>query len=513
MNSVTFASRIPHREQGRLRHISWLWPWIGLFATLGVAVPVLMPGQFISMDRQWLFVVALALLILAQIVYQRQTRHFLSHVAKQAHARQLTAIPQWPVLGLVLWTMASVGIAINRTAAWEAAGYLLLGLALYQSLPQLPWLQRRPGYLAWALCLFGMGVLALAPPLVEWKQEFRLFYVPIYEWFQSIALDIGETIHANILAGALVPLVTLCVALALPPIQHHIAQVEPDSLRLKYVRVKRRRADRVQQAVAGGLAFCLFTLLLLTQSRGAYIGILGALLFLSILRWRRLLWLLPLLLLGLGLLILNIGPGGFFELLGADNTFGGAEWRTAIWQIAFQAVHDFAYTGIGIGNFRTTLSTLYPHPALTAESANHAHNLWLQITLDLGLVGLFSYLFLLGTLLWRAIRFVQQRAISTTMIDGQSTADAHTASLTPAQSTLNSRQRHRRLVHQARLHNENWAITAGAVAALVGIQVHGILDAVTWGTKFAFLPWLLFALIWLTATPPPASHDLDAPDR
>jgi len=29
----------------------------------------------------------------------------------------------------------------------------------------------------------------------------------------------------------------------------------------------------------------------------------------------------------------------------------------------------------------------------------------------------------------------------------------------------------------------------------VGMLVHGLLDAVTWGTKLAFVPWILFALI------------------
>ena len=48
--------------------------------------------------------------------------------------------------------------------------------------------------------------------------------------------------------------------------------------------------------------------------------------------------------------------------------------------------------------------------------------------------------------------------------------------------------------------NEALALTAGALAAIVGILVHGMLDAVTWGTKLAFLPWLMLAIIQLTTT-------------
>jgi len=39
--------------------------------------------------------------------------------------------------------------------------------------------------------------------------------------------------------------------------------------------------------------------------------------------------------------------------------------------------------------------------------------------------------------------------------------------------------------------------TIGAASSLVAMLVHGLLDAVTWGTKLAFMPWLLFALITL----------------
>jgi len=37
----------------------------------------------------------------------------------------------------------------------------------------------------------------------------------------------------------------------------------------------------------------------------------------------------------------------------------------------------------------------------------------------------------------------------------------------------------------------------GATGSLVAMLVHGLLDAVTWGTKLAFISWLLFALITL----------------
>jgi len=55
----------------------------------------------------------------------------------------------------------------------------------------------------------------------------------------------------------------------------------------------------------------------------------------------------------------------------------------------------------------------------------------------------------------------------------------------------------RQLVHLERTRQQHWALAAGCLAALVGMQVHGLLDAVTWGNKLAFIPWLIFAQITL----------------
>ncbi|MCB0074423.1 MAG: hypothetical protein KDE20_23315, partial [Caldilineaceae bacterium] len=45
-----------------------------------------------------------------------------------------------------------------------------------------------------------------------------------------------------------------------------------------------------------------------------------------------------------------------------------------------------------------------------------------------------------------------------------------------------------------RRHHLTWALSAGLLAAFTGMALHGLVDAVTWGTKLAFLPWLCYAL-------------------
>jgi putative inorganic carbon (HCO3(-)) transporter len=42
-------------------------------------------------------------------------------------------------------------------------------------------------------------------------------------------------------------------------------------------------------------------------------------------------------------------------------------------------------------------------------------------------------------------------------------------------------------------------LAVGILGSVVAMLVHGISDAVTWGTKLSFLPWMLFALAMLVA--------------
>ena len=46
-----------------------------------------------------------------------------------------------------------------------------------------------------------------------------------------------------------------------------------------------------------------------------------------------------------------------------------------------------------------------------------------------------------------------------------------------------------------------WALGAGVIATLTGLLLHGLVDAVLWNTKLAFLPWLLFAQATLISIP------------
>lgn len=195
-------------------------------------------------------------------------------------------------------------------------------------------------------------------------------------------------------------------------------------------------------------------LTILTQSRGAYLAAAGAFGIILVIRWPRLLFAVPLLILGVAALFRQIGWQILVEQSSRDGTLAGWGGRLEIWQHSLTAIQDFPFTGIGIGTFTIVFPRLYPL-SFPVDRYPHAHNLVLQIGIDMGLPGAIAYMALLINLY--AMLFVMLRSYS--------------------------------------LHSVRWVLTVGALGSCVDISVHGLLDAVVWGTKIAFLPWVVYTLV------------------
>lgn len=245
-----------------------------------------------------------------------------------------------------------------------------------------------------------------------------------------VQLSVPFQIHANVLATSLAAVLPVAAALTV----WGLPSTWPPSVR----------------PLAGLATLVMATALLLTQSRGAMVGLAVAGAVMLGVRWRRLRW--PVgVAVAVGVAVLALlnatQPGGWSA---------GLAGRQEVWRRALVAIADFPYTGIGMGLFDQVVPILYPYFLLGAgpvAQASHAHNLFLQVAVDLGLPGLVGYLAVLlaagGLLAW--------------LWRGGDGGD-------------------RPLV---------W----GLIGSLVAVTAHGQLDAAAWSSKASPLLWLLLGLI------------------
>jgi putative inorganic carbon (hco3(-)) transporter len=103
----------------------------------------------------------------------------------------------------------------------------------------------------------------------------------------------------------------------------------------------------------------------------------------------------------------QLGLGGLADVRGAEVTdanFAVLE-RMAHWQSALAMWSDHLWLGVGMGNYEPTYS-LYALPLWSAP-LGHAHNYYLNIAAEAGLLGLLAYLLLWSLALlgaWRVLR-------------------------------------------------------------------------------------------------------------
>ena len=141
--------------------------------------------------------------------------------------------------------------------------------------------------------------------------------------------------------------------------------------------------------------------LLMTYSRSSWVSFaLAAVVFLAL--WdKRLLPLIPV----AALVAVPLLPDSIFNrILTIGNTADSSNaYRLYIWSSALAMIRDFGLTGIGLGpgNF-TPLYASYCDP--NASVAQHSHMLYLEVWLEMGLLGIISFLGMYLGLIRRAIR-------------------------------------------------------------------------------------------------------------
>ncbi len=469
-NSASSSSSPSHTVRHTARHTAWrtailriLWCepfWIALLAPA-----LLFPGRFWVAGLQPLWVLLLFAFWPLRLL-----------AARFGGLRTFRASPLDLALAALL---AALGVALAVSPApassWEAAGYLLLGVAAAAALIQWPPAQRRPALVAWILLAMG-GAIAAVGPLLLGSHADKLglgFLVPgSGSWTGALA----ETVNPNVLGGALLVPLLLALALAVGP-----------------------RWSRQPWRWVWGMLFVAFAAeLILTECRGAWLGAAAGVVVILLLRWPRSGWLL--LPLG-GLVAIGLLSAGaitlVFDAFGAAAAARGGDGladRIIIWQAAVAAIGRQPLNGLGLGLFGPWVTQ---HGLLAATTIPlHAHNLLLQVAADLGLGGLGAYLAVLLAAGGMLVALLRARPLHWRRHGRESSRRSSPGQSGPAPAARRASVQHLPPgeVHRLRLH---WTLAVGSAGALVALLVHGLVDAALWGNKAAALPWLLIALVCL----------------
>ncbi len=188
-----------------------------------------------------------------------------------------------------------------------------------------------------------------------------------------------------------------------------------DSRVLKKARVSRYTLFILAVLSLGAMLVALF----FSLSRGAWLGVAAGLAVTAIIRSKRA----AAFALGLALLVavvallgqMNIIPdvvsarfSGVSDYIGMQDvrgvTVNDANYalveRMAHWQAAWNMFEAHPWLGVGIGNY----AVVYPLYALPHwdDPLGHAHNYYLNVAAESGIIGLAGYLFLWGAIFWTA---------------------------------------------------------------------------------------------------------------
>jgi putative inorganic carbon (HCO3(-)) transporter len=373
-----------------------------------------------------------------------------------------------PILCLMLMVPVSLWASALPEVSLPKLLGIMLGVAFFYAVVNS--VRSSQGLIwVWAALSVALGVVISCLALVgtDWFTHKMLPLGPVYQRLPRLIDNIPGSIsggfHPNEVGGALALLLPVSVAALLvvwssnPGIEAGaITSVYPIAspvLRTRWARVLLSRKTLV---VLTGLCCVLMAgVLILTQSRSAYMGMAVGLVVLGAFRRRWILFLLPLLALVALVLVWSLGAQSILDGVLMLDTTGTANGRFEVWQRAVYMLQDFPYTGVGLNTFPYVGDAMYPYFLLGPDArVPHAHNNFLQVGVDLGIPGAVAYLALLTTFFvcaWRVFRATQSTSIQ--------------------------------------------LLTAGLFSGMLAHQVYGLSDAITLGAKPGFLLWIILGMV------------------
>lgn len=348
-----------------------------------------------------------------------------------------------PVLALLATLPGAIAVAVDRGAALSRAESLLAAVALAFALANGLRRPRDAWRLAGLLLAGGLLLAVIGLVGVDWLPKFaplawvtgklpRLIHAVPHATLPTYGVAAQTEIHPNSVAALLIlflPLALGCLAAGMARPDAPEGQGPPSWL---------RPLSMAMLGVGGAV-------LLLTQSRGAWLALALALLLMFQRRRRALWWALGTSAALVLALLLLLEPGR----LAAALPSGSAAGRLKLWRESAGLLAAQPLTGIGLNNFVIVHGRRPEYGGhFVYQGFPHAHNLLLQAALDYGLPGLAAVAGLYAALAWAAWRALLR-------LRGSPLA----------------------------------GLALGLAFGLLAHALHGLVDAVCIGSKAGVVPW------------------------
>ena len=343
----------------------------------------------------------------------------------------------WSIAILVLM----IPVALWATAIPEVTTpqvyRLLTGIAVYYAIVNWARSGERIRFILVGLVLLGVSLSAYAIISVEWPD--RKLPAIISTMNNVLIPIVTDKVNPNVLAGSLALILPLLAAMGF---------TSSDSISMTY---------RIILWI--GLIF-ISTVLFLTFSRGAFLALGITMLVFITLRWKFGWIVLPLAGVLIAGIIFQYGAFNILDFLFSGTSSDSVGSRVQLWSRAVLMIQYFPFTGVGMGAFSEVVDQLFPLAESVTVSIPHAHNLLLQVGIDLGIPGLIGWL-----ASWFLAALISWRIYSQARRDGS---------------------------------RGDWlsSIGIGLLCSQLVLILHGMTDAVTWGmVRTSPLVWAIWGCI------------------
>ncbi len=343
---------------------------------------------------------------------------FLWLIAGLAKKQPLPSTPMnLPLLLIAIQVLVSLYATYDIAVSLQKITGVIWGMAVFFALVKFGKKQTAILLSTLVFMVGSAGISILGLLGIEWPTNKIIFFNSLYEQFPKISAFIPgltEGFHPNEVGGALTWVIPFWIVVLF-------------WLIIRFNKIKKTTPILILLLLILIDLFLLVlssVVLLFSQSRSAYIGLaLGLILLLLVVLPKNIRWgYILLLIVGTGILVYFILNGQFMiyvnqlfpdsgmaSMAFSMNTLSG---RVEIWSRAIYAIQDFAFTGMGMNTFRSIVNVLYPLQTISADipvkDIGHAHNLFLQTALDLGIPGLIGFIAMYITSFWMTIESIRR---------------------------------------------------------------------------------------------------------